>query len=95
MRDLARVIKTAIGFIAGGFCGAMLGSFGLFALLSLIDWASGAGPGNQISGGAWPLAFFTAPIGALALSVACGNATRKSYDEIKCDDRSESRDADE
>ena len=95
MRDLARVIKTAIGFIAGGICGAILGSFGLFALLSLIDWASGAGPGNQISGGAWPLAFFTAPIGALALSVACGNATRKSYDEIKCDDRSESRDADE
>jgi len=95
MRDLARVIKTAVGGIAGGICGAFLGSFGLFALLSLIDWARDAGPGNQISGGAWPLAFFTAPIGALVLSVACGNATWKSYDESKCEDRSESRDAEE
>lgn len=95
MRDLARVIKTAIGCIAGAFCGGVLGSFGLFAFFSLIDWARDAGPGNQISGGAWPLVFFTAPIGTLVLGAACGNATWNSFDKGSTEAPGKSQDREE
>lgn len=89
MRNLARAIKTAIGIIAGAICGGFLGSFGLFYLLSLIDWTRDGGLGNQIIGGAWILTFFTVPIGALVLGVACGSATWKSFGESTSEDHSD------